>query len=208
MPDSVCRNCRRAGEKLFLKGEKCFTPKCIFEKRPIAPGKASATQKRRPNLSEYGRQLREKQKVKHSYGVDERQFANYVSKATLSGGSTANDLFKMLESRLDRVVFRAGLAPSQRAARLLVSHGHIMVNGKRVTVPSYQVDASDIISVRAGSASSALFANLEERLKNHAAPAWISFDAKKKEGRLTGAPRLDATVMPFDLSSIIEFYSR
>lgn len=209
MSDAVCRQCRRAGEKLFLKGEKCFTPKCIFEKRPTPPGKAIATRKRRPNLSEYGRQLGEKQKVKHSYGVGERQFANYVEKAVQTKKTnTAESLFLFLESRLDRVVFRAGLAPSQRAARLLVSHGHILVNGKRVTAPSYQVQPGDTLSVRPGSAGSALFTNLAERLKNHATPSWISFNAEKLEGKLAGAPKIDASVMPFDLSSIIEFYSR
>jgi len=209
MNDSVCKNCRRAGEKLFLKGEKCFTPKCIFEKRPTTPGKQAATRKHRSQLSEYGKQLKEKQKIKINYGIRERQFVNYVHAAQKKTGENPPErLFANLESRLDRIVFRIGLAPSQRAARVMVSHGHFKVNGKRVTIPSYSVRVGDTISIREGSADKGMFNNITERLKNHFLPPWMSFDNKKMTATVLSVPKPDAQTMPFDLTSVIEFYSR
>ncbi|MEK7065724.1 MAG: 30S ribosomal protein S4 [Patescibacteria group bacterium] len=209
MTDSKCKICRRAGEKLFLKGEKCFTPKCVFNKKPYPPGRTDSERKHRSILTEYGKQLREKQKVKNTYGVMERQFANYVTAALLQKGTNpSQSLFESLEARLDNVVFRTGLASSRALARQMVSHGHITVNGKKVTIPSYRVRQGDKISVRGGSRRAKLFLETQVKLSKHKAPAWLSLESDNFGGSVTGNPGSDKGELAFNLSSVVEFYSR
>jgi len=209
MSDPKCKLCRRAGEKLFLKGEKCFTHKCIFEKRPTPPGKPESQKKHRSPVSEYGVQLREKQKVKNTYGVGERQFVNYIKEASSTPGVDPSEmLFEVLETRLDNIVFRMGLALSHAGARQMVTHGHITVNGRRVDIPSYKVKIGDVLGIREGSKSKSLFINASEKTKARSTPEWISFDSSSLEGKLSAKPKLDKVHMPYDLTSVIEFYSR
>lgn len=206
--DKKCKICRRAGEKLFLKGDKCFTPKCVFERKPYPPGKLMSERKHRSNVSEYGIQLREKQKVRNSYRVSETQFARYVKGATVKGeGNPAQHLYATLERRLDNAVFRLGFGSARSLTRQLVSHGHITVNGRKVTIPSYEVSVGDVIGVREGSRSGKLFAELSEKLKTHKAPAWLRLEVDKLEGAVVAAPKLEKLEMPYNLTSIIEFYS-
>lgn len=206
--DSKCRICRRAGEKLFLKGDKCFTPKCIFVKKPYPPGKLQAERKHRSNMTDYGIQLREKQKVRNIYGISERQFSKYVEEAMTKKSSSVNVLYEILESRLDNVVFRLGLASSRGMSRQLVSHGHITVNGRRVTIASYRVSPGDVLAIRSGSTTKAVFGNLTEKLKKYPYPAWIKFDLETNKGEIVAKPKEEKATMPFNLDSVIEFYSR
>jgi len=209
MMDKKCRICRRAGEKLFLKGEKCFTPKCVFNKKPYAPGKPDSEKKHRSTLTEYGKQLREKQKVKNTYGVMERQFANYVEAAIAKKGvSPADMLYQSLEARLDNTVFRMGLAASRALARQMVSHGHIVVNGRKVTIPSYRVAVGDVVSVREGSRTSKLFTELGPRLEKHKTPSWMTLEPQKLEAKVSGNPGADKGELALDLGAVVEFYSR
>ncbi len=159
--------------------------------------------------SDFGIQMLEKQKARFTYGVSERQFGNYVNAAVAKKGVNAVEmLYKSLESRLDNVVYRLGLAPSRAGARQMVSHGHIVVNGKRVTVPSYAVSEGDAIAIREGSKKSPMFAELGEKLKNREVPSWISFDQEKVEAKIQGSPKAIPSELAFDLGSVIEFYSR
>lgn len=209
MLDKKCRICRRAGEKLFLKGEKCFTPKCVFNKKPYAPGKPESERKHRAMVTEYGKQLREKQKVKNTYGIMERQFANYV-KAALGQKATnpAQSLYEALESRLDNAVFRTGLASSRALARQMVAHGHIIVNGRKVTIPSYRVRQGDKIAVREGSRRAKLFAETQAKLGKQKAPTWLSIAPEEYGSAITGTPGSDKGELSFNMSSVVEFYSR
>ena len=205
--DKKCKICRRAGEKLFLKGEKCFTPKCIFVKKPYPPGKLESEKKHRSTRSEFGSYLIEKQKVRNVYGVGEKQFSNYVkaAKAKKSVNPTET-LYNTLEKRVDNIVFRLGLASSRSLARQLVSHGHITVNGRRVTIPSYGVSTGDKIGIREGSRAIGPFKELERKLESHKVPSWLKFDMSKKEAEIVGKP--ENTEMSFNLNSVVEFYSR
>lgn len=163
----------------------------------------------RGGMSDYGRQLIEKQKARYTYLLTERQFSNYVADAMKRKGvKNADALFENLERRLDNAVFRLGLAPSRPMARQLVSHGHIFVNGKRVTRPSYQMELKDKVKIRELSATKGMFATLDERLKNLTSPSWIKFDTTKKEAEVVGMPMLEGKDMLFDLNSVLEFYSR
>lgn len=193
--------CRRVGDKVF---GKCQTTKFTVS------GSTKVTKGRPKALSEYGSQLMEKQKAKYTYGVSERQFANYVGKArAVHGGSPVDQLFKLLETRLDNVVYQMGIVPSRTFARQVVSHGHILVNGKRVTIPSYQVRPGDVLIVRPQSAGNGIFRNLIERAKDHVMPAWVTFDPTAKQGTVKALPPLrrdSETTLNFN--SIIEFYSR
>ncbi len=185
--------CKRLGPGVY---DKCQTPK-------FSPG----VPKRGKALSEYGTQLIEKQKVRFSYGITEKQLSNYVKKASLiKGAGTAEKFYEELESRLDNIVYRFGLAPSRRQARQMVSHGHFTVAGHKVTVPSYQIKTGEVISVREGSKGSKLFADLEVRLKDYTAPKWLSFDINKMEGKVLAKPQ--NTEGFFDLNAVLEFYSR
>ena len=182
--------------------------KCQTAKFSAASGKFAGPNARRPKaLSEYGAQLIEKQKVRFSYGITERQLSNYVEKASLAkGAGAAEKFFEELESRLDNVVYRMGLAPSRRAARQMVSHGHFVVNGHRVTIPSYAVKPGDVIKIREGSKVKKIFDNLVERLKEYNPPTWLSFDASKLEGNILEKPKNTETFL--DLNAVLEFYSR
>ena len=206
--DPKCKVCRRAGEKLFLKGEKCFTPKCIFEKRPTPPGKPISERKHRSMVTEYGIQLKEKQKIRNVYGVSEKQFRGYVKKASSEEGSPVNNLFENLERRLDNVVFRLGLASSRTQARQMVSHGHFVIGKRKITIPSYRVSTGEVIIIREGSRVSPLFANASEKMTTHKSPAWLSTDPGKLTAEVKGAPKYDKSELSFNVQSVIEFYSR
>jgi len=207
--DKKCKLCRRSGKKLFLKGEKCFTPKCVLEKKPYAPGMLDSARKHRKTFSEYGFQLREKQKVKNIYRISEKQFSNYVKKAfTKHGVNPAEQLYENLESRLDSVVFRIGFASSRSLARQIVSHGHVTVNGKRIDVPSHKVKKGDILGIREGSRVKILFSDILSKMNKQDIPAWIKIDPTKTQGIIQGTPKLEQEGVVFNLTSVLEFYSR
>lgn len=210
MLESKCKKCRRAGEKLYLKGDKCFTPKCPFIERPYAPGMLDSQKKHRSPLSEYGQQLREKQKIRNVYGVSEKQFSNYVANLNLLANkykvTAQSALMIALESRLDNVVYRTGLAPSRSLARQIVSHGHITVNGKKLDVPSYNVKVGDVVAVREGSKGAKLFTTITDKLKDNKTPSWMTFDTANMSAVVTELPN-DAD-QKFDLNKVLEFYSR
>ncbi|MBI5765830.1 30S ribosomal protein S4 [Candidatus Falkowbacteria bacterium] len=206
--NAQCKKCRRAGEKLFLKGERCYSPKCALVKRNFPPGMHGEKGFRK--LTNYGQQLMEKQKAKRLYGLRERQFRNYFDKAFRKVGNTGELLFGLLEKRLDNTIFRLGLASSRAKARQLISHGHIMVNGKKVDIPSFQTKAGDIIGLRARALKSSLFVDLEQKLteaKENMAP-WLMVDPKTHEGKITGQPKLGEVEMNINWQVIVEFYSK
>jgi len=182
--------------------------KCQTSKFSVSSGKFSGPGGRRPKaLSEYGTQLIEKQKIRFSYGITERQLSNYVKKAShIKGAGVADKFYEELESRLDNVVYRMGLSASRRAARQMVSHGHFMVNDKRVTITSYKVKPEDIIKVREGSKGKKIFDNVAERLKDYNSPTWVSFNPEKMEGKILAKPKNSETFL--DLNAVLEFYSR
>lgn len=192
--------CRQLGERIYAK---CQTPKFSgkVQKKGTVGGKKFG------GKSDFGAQLLEKQRMRLTYGLNERQFSNLVKTARQEGVSATVRLYQMLESRLDNVLFRMGLSPSRAAGRQMVSHGHVFVNGKRLNIPSYQVGTGDLISIRKESASKPLFSNLGEFLKEHQAPEWLKLDKNKLEAEVTKPPALDFTLSP-RLSSILEFYSR
>jgi small subunit ribosomal protein S4 len=202
---SVCRLCRREGAKLFLKGTRCYTKKCAFERRPTPPGQHGV---RRRKMGDFGIQLREKQKVRRVYGVLERQFRNYFTEAENSEGITGENLLRSLETRLDNVVFRLGFASSRAQARQLVAHGHFEVNGVPTNIPSFELKPGDKVGVREGRRSREAFKIVRETLKSHTAPEWLSLDASNLSGTVASKPRRDQ--MPLDLSEqlVVEYYSR
>ncbi|HEX3264292.1 MAG TPA: 30S ribosomal protein S4 [Candidatus Limnocylindrales bacterium] len=202
---SVCRLCRREGAKLFLKGTRCYTKKCSFERRPTPPGQHGV---RRRKMGEFGIQLREKQKVRRVYGVLERQFRNYYRDAESHAGVTGEALLQSLETRLDNVVFRLGFGTSRPQARQLVAHGHFAVNGVPTDIPSYALKPGDRIEVREGRKSREAFKVIKETLRSHQAPEWLSLDGAKMAGSVVSIPRRDQ--MPLDLSEqlVVEYYSR
>ena len=209
MLNSKCKICRRLGVKLFLKGEKCLSPKCPMIKRNYPPGQKG---KRRPTpLSEYGKALREKQKLKNWYNLEERQFKNYVKKILEKRGKVEDPsslLIKTLESRLDNVVFRLGFANSRALAKQLVSHGHFLVNGRSINIPSYLVKNGDVISIKPQKIKKAIFQNLKNLLKKYKTPSWLALDVEKLEGKVIGEPTLQEAAPPAEISAIFEFYSR
>lgn len=190
-----------------MVGERIF-PKCQTTKFVVSGPRKKTSKRPTRAKTEYGLQLLEKQKARLSYGLAEKQFANYVKKARVMAGNPSANFFGQLESRLDNAVFRMGLSPSRLAARQMVSHGHIMVNGKRVTIPSYHLKQGDEISVREGSKNSVLFKDIEERLKNYNQPNWLAFDYRALTGKVTGMPQLGGSEMNINWGTIIEFYSR
>lgn len=192
--------CRRLGPGVY---DKCQTVKFS-----ASSGKFSAPGARRPKApSEYGAQLIEKQKIRFSYGISERQLSNYVKKASLVKGSgTAEKLYEELESRLDNVIYRMGLGVSRRAARQMVSHGHFIVNNTKVTIPSYELKSGDIIKIREGSKNKKIFSNIAEKLKEYNSPFWISLDLNSMEGRVLDKPKNTESFL--DLNAVLEFYSR
>lgn len=201
-----CAKCRRAAEKLFLKGEKCFTAKCPIVQRNYPPGQHGPTQ--RVRLTGYGEQLKEKQKAKRVYGLRERQFANYVAKASRQKGNTSEALLRFLEMRLDNVVYRLGLAKSRDAGRQLVNHGHFTVDGKKVDIPSYQVKSNQTIAIRAKSQKSKVFEGLSDKLAKLELPSWLAVDATQLTGKILNPPKPEDSKVNFDIKKIIEFYSR
>jgi len=203
--ESVCRLCRREGAKLFLKGTRCYTKKCSFERRPTPPGQHGV---RRRKMGEYGIQLREKQKIRRVYGVLERQFRNYYLEAEGHTGVTGEALLQKLETRLDNVVFRLGFASSRAQARQLVAHGHFAVNGTATNVPSYSMKPGDRVEVRESRRGREAFKTIKETIRSHQAPEWLSLDAAKLAGSVASIPRRDQ--MPLDLSEqlVVEYYSR
>lgn len=207
--DQKCKKCRRAGEKLFLKGERCFTPKCAMERKPYAPGRLASEKKHRSSVTEYGIQMREKQRVRNSYRVSEKQFSNYVKSAARKiGTNPAEALFEALESRLDSAAFRAGFAQSRSLARQMVSHGHILVNGRRTTIPSRALKVGDVLSVREGSKDSKLFEGIAEKLQKVSAPTWVKIDPAHGTVTFQGKPKVAEGQNSFNLTAVIEFYSR
>jgi len=194
--------CRRLGPGVY---EKCQNPK--FAIRQGIKLKAQGSLKRKKPLTSYGLQLIEKQKIRYSYGITERQLQNYVATAVSSKGTTAtHKLFELLETRLDNTVYRLGLAETRRKARQMVSHGHILLNNKKNNIPSTNVSIGDIITIREGSKSSALFQNLDKKLEDFNRPEWLKFDAKSLKGEILKAPVLEQ--VHFDISTVLEFYSR
>lgn len=202
----VCRVCRVEGEKLYLKGERCYTDKCAIEKRPFAPGDKG--QDRRGKLSEYGLQLREKQKVKRFYGMLEKQFRRYFEIAEKMPGITGDNFLQLLERRLDNVVYRLGFASSRIEARQFVLHGHILVNDRKVNIPSYQVDEGDIISVKETSRKSKRFKEVLEFNEDLSPAKWLSNDLEKAEGKVLALPEREDIDYPVEDHLIIEYYSR
>ena len=191
MMQDKCKKCRRVGEKLFLKGERCFTPKCAITRKPYVPGPATKSGKtRRASTTEYGIKLREKQKIKFSYGLRTRQFDNYTQEAEskAGGGNVMAALYSFLESRLDNVIFRMGLADSRSVARQIVTHGHVMVDGRRVDIPSYRVSVGNKVNVRPQSSVKAVFKDIDVKMKKHNPPVWLKLDKAKKEGEIIGTP--------------------
>ena len=202
---SVCRLCRREGAKLFLKGTRCYSKKCAFERRPTPPGQHGV---RRRKMGDFGIQLREKQKVRRVYGVLERQFRNYYIEASGREGITGENLLRFLETRLDNVVFRLGFASSRAQARQLVAHGHFAVNGVATNVPSYETRPGDRVEVRESRRGREAFKVIRETLRSHQAPEWLAIDAPNLSGTVVTLPRRDQ--MPLDLSEqlVVEYYSR
>ncbi|MCG8483948.1 MAG: 30S ribosomal protein S4 [Clostridia bacterium] len=198
-----CRLCRREGLKLFLKGERCYSTKCAIDKRNYAPGQHGQGRKK---ISDYGLQLREKQKAKRFYGVLENQFRQYFEKAANKPGITGENLLVMLETRLDNVVFRMGLGSSRKEARQLVRHGHFTLNGKKVNIPSLQVKEGDVIKVKENSANSPKFKELKEASVN--APGWVSVDFEKLEGKVISSPTRQDIDIEIEEHLIVELYSK
>jgi small subunit ribosomal protein S4 len=201
--DANCRLCRREGQKLFLKGDRCYGVKCAMEKRNFPPGQHGQGRKK---TSEYGLQLREKQKCKRFYGLLETQFRNTFDKASAKKGMAGENLLIMLETRLDNVVFRLGFAASRKEGRQLVVHGHFTVNGKKVDIPSYNVKAGDVIKVKEKSTSSPKFKEIKEMSIN--VPAWLSLEVAKLEGTIVSMPTRAEIDTPVAEHLIVELYSK
>lgn len=202
---SVCRLCRREKTKLMLKGDRCLSARCAITKKRDIPGPKN---RRMKQLSEFGVQLREKQKVKRVYGVLERQFRNLYREATRRKGITGEDLLKMLEMRLDNVVYRLGLAKSRAQARQFVTHGHIMINEKRVSIPSRQVLVDDVIEYHTKSKDRPVMKELAENVKTEYLSPWLSYDAATKKGKVISFPRREHIDFPVTEQLIIELYSK
>ena len=201
--DANCKLCRREGQKLFLKGERCYSTKCALERRNYAPGQHGQARKKQ---SEDATQLREKQKAKRFYGVPEVQFRNLFDKAAQRQGKTGDNLLIMLETRLDNVVFRLGFAASRKEARQLVTHGHFTVNGKKANIPSMEVKAGDVIKVKERSQSSPKFKEIKEM--SITVPSWMSVDVDKLEGKVVALPRREEIDTPIAEHLIVELYSK
>ena len=201
--DANCKLCRREGQKLFLKGERCHGVKCALEKRNYAPGQHGQARKKQ---SDYGTQLREKQKAKRFYGMQETQFRNLFEKASKRPGKTGENLLIMLESRLDNVVFRLGFAASRKEARQLVTHGHFTINGKKADIPSLEVKAGDVVAVKAKSQKSAKFQEVKDM--QITVPAWMTVDVAKLEGKILALPTREQIDTPIAEHLIVELYSK
>jgi small subunit ribosomal protein S4 len=205
MSFSVCRLCRRENQKLFLKGDRCNTDKCAFERRGYPPGQHGQG---RIKFSEYGIQLREKQKIKRIYGLQEKQFRNLFEFADRKKGVTGNNLLSMLERRLDNVAYRAGFANSRSEARQLVRHGHFVVNGRKVNIPSFLVNKGDMVEVREKSRNTARIMGALEGVKRREIPQWIELDAAGMKGRVRDLPTRDDVTAPMNERLVVELYSK
>jgi len=203
--DPVCRLCRREGAKLFLKGARCYSKKCAFERRPSPPGQHAI---RRRKVGDYGLQLREKQKVRRIYRVLERQFKNYFETAESRPGVTGENLLRLLELRLDNVVFRLGFAASRDHARQLVTHGHFAVNGRPTNIPSHQLNPGDRVEVRESRRERDPFKTARETLRSVSVPEWLSIDAATLSGSILAAPRRDQMPLELNEQLVVEYYSR
>ena len=195
---------RALGVRLFLKAERCVSSKCAMVKKPYRPG--AHGKNRRRALSEYGQQLLEKQKIMFSYGLRENQLRRIFKESLKKKTAMIDSVINLLERRLDNVVYRMGFAPSRIMARQYVSHGHIMVNGRKVTIPSFYVKVGDVITIRPESASRLIFKDLSSSIKKHEAPSWLALDKDKVEGRIKSLPQ--DVEMPFDINLVVDFYSR
>ncbi|MCI5714315.1 MAG: 30S ribosomal protein S4 [Firmicutes bacterium] len=198
-----CKICRREGCKLFLKGERCLTKKCSFERRPNVPGVHGAARKK---ITEYGLQLREKQKVKRAYGLQEKQFRGYYEKASTMRGKVGENMLSLLERRLDNVVYRMGIGASRAESRQIVNHGHITVNGKNVNIPSYLVNVDDVIAVKENKRDLAMFKDLKD--VKVVMPKWLEFDNSKLTGKINALPQRDDIDLNVQEHLIIELYSK
>ncbi len=204
--DPVCKMCRREGMKLYLKGERCFSPKCAFEKRSYAPGMHGKKGSFRHKESDFARQLREKQKARRIYGVQERQFRRYFRNALRVKGMTGVTLLALLERRLDNVIYRMGLADSRAQARQLIGHGHFMLNGRNHNIPSYLVEIGDVIEVRPVSRQNGYFKALADRQRMP--PGWLQVDESGLRSRIIGTPDRQSVDLPLSEQLIVEYYSR
>lgn len=202
---SQCKLCRREGIKLYLKGDRCYTGKCAVDRRPYAPGQHGQSRKK---VSEYGLQLREKQRARRFYGVLERQFRNYYERATRQSGATGENLLRLLERRLDNVVYRLGLGSSRVEARQLVRHGHFVVNGRKTNIPSFLVSVGDEITVRERSKDSPRIKELIEHAAEKTIPAWLEYDAEQIKGRVVDLPARDQIDASVQEHLIVELYSK
>lgn len=202
--EAKCKHCRREGEKLYLKGERCYSEKCAFERRPYAPGEQGQGRRKQ---SEYGNQLREKQKVRRMYGMMEDQFRSTFSTAARQKGVTGENFLQLLETRLDNTVFRMGFATSRSQARQLVLHGHIYVNGSRVNIASYQVEEGDTISVKDSSRKKNFIKDVLETNDEYNAPEWLSVNMEKAEGTVVRMPEREDIEHPINEQLIVEYYS-
>ncbi len=198
-----CKICRREGCKLFLKGERCLTKKCSFERRPNVPGVHGAARKK---LTEYGLQLREKQKVKRAYGLQEKQFRGYYDKASTMRGKVGENMLSLLERRLDNVVYRMGIGASRAESRQIVNHGHITVNGKNVNIPSYLVNVDDVIAIKENKRELPMFKDLKD--VKVVMPKWLEFDNTKLTGKINALPQRDDIDLNVQEHLIIELYSK
>jgi len=203
-----CRQCRREGTKLFLKGTKCFTEKCPVERRPYAPGQHGQSTARRKKMSEYAKQLREKQKIKRIYGLSERQFRNTFERVSTLPGVTGHNLLAALESRLDNIVYRMGFAASRKAARQLIRHRHVEVNGKSVDVPSFVVEPGQEVRVRQKSRELVIVQAALEVAARGASPAWIAVDKDTFSGRMLERPQRQSIPIAAQEQLVVELYSK
>ena len=204
--DAVCRLCRRESVKLFLKGQRCLTDKCAIDRRNFVPGQHGKS--RRPRIQGYGLQLREKQKLRRLYGVLEAQFRTYFQKAFAAKGVTGELLLSMLERRLDNTVYRLGMASSRAQARQLVRHGHILVNERKVNIPSFQVKQGQVIAVREKSRKLSLVQNALDLAASRGVPPWLALDRENFSGRISGTPTKEDVNFPIQEQMVVELYSK
>lgn len=203
--EAKCRRCRREGTKVFLKGDRCYTDKCPFERRPYPPGQHG---RRRKKSSDYESQLREKQKVRQMYGIMEKQFHSYFEKAEAQKGVTGMNLLRLLEMRLDNIIYRLGFANSRDQARQLVLHGHFSVGGKKVDIPSYQVKPGDEITVREKSRKILVIQDAQEVIARRGCPEWLELDSENLKGSVKDVPSREDITFPINENLIVELYSK
>jgi small subunit ribosomal protein S4 len=203
--EALCRICRREGEKIFLKGDRCYTEKCVLERRKYPPGQHGQA---RGKISDYGIQLREKQKVRKTYGLLERQFRRYFHAAERSKGITGEVLLQLLESRLDNIIYRMGFASNRRKARQLISHGHFLVNGRKVNIPSYVVKGGDLVEVKESSRDIPEIIDSLSKVEHRGIPKWVEVDSASFRGKVLRVPSRDEIQLPVQEQLIVELYSK